>query len=67
MQTTQHSTTGCPVYLHPAAFPSPAAVQAIQRNTGLLVITNLNSRPLAAPPPRPVVSDDFGPWGGAAA
>ena len=67
MQSTQHSTTRCPVYLHPAACTNPVAVQAIQQNTGLLVITNLNSRPKAAQPVLPVASDDLGPWGGDAA
>lgn len=67
MQTTQHSSTRCPVYLHPTACTSPAAVEAIQRDTGLLVITNLNSRPIAAQPAHPVASDNFGPWGGDAA
>lgn len=67
MQSTQHSTTRCPVYLHPAARTNPAVVQAIQQNTGLLVIINLNSRPKAAQPVRPVASDDLGPWGGDAA
>jgi hypothetical protein len=39
MQTTQHNDTRCPVYLHPTACSSRAAVEAIQRRTGLLVIT----------------------------
>ena len=39
MQTTQHRNTRCPVYLHPSACSSPAAVEAIQHRTGLPVIT----------------------------
>lgn len=66
MQTTQHSNTRCPVYLHPAAITSPAAVEAIQHSTGLLVIVNIG-RPATALPARPVATDDFGPWGGDAA
>ncbi|MBY8971856.1 hypothetical protein J1G33_15750 [Pseudomonas sp. P867] len=66
MQTTQHSNTRCPVYLHPAAATSPAAVERIQRSTGLLVIVNLG-RATVAPPPVAVASDDQGPWGGNAA
>ena len=66
MQTTQHSNTRCPVYLHPAAITSPAAVEAIQRRTGLLVIINLG-RPAAALPARPVATSETGPWGGDAA
>lgn len=66
MQTTQHSNTRCPVYLHPAAASSPAAVERIQRNTGLLVIVNLG-RASIAPAPAAIASDDQGPWGGDAA
>lgn len=44
MQSTQHSNTCCPVYLHPSACSSPAAVEAIQRKTGLLVITSPKGR-----------------------
>jgi len=66
MQTTQHSPTRCPVYLHPAATTCPAAVEAIQQRTGLLVIINIG-RPATALPVHPVVTDDIGPWGGDAA
>lgn len=66
MQTTQHSNTRCPVYLHPAAITSPAAVEAIQRRTGLLVIINLG-RPASALPARPVATGESSPWGGDAA
>lgn len=66
MHTTQHSNTRCPVYLHPAAATSPAAVERIQRSTGLLVIVNLG-RATIAPAPATVTTDDQGPWGGNAA
>ena len=66
MNITQHSNTRCPVYLHPAAATSPAAVERIQRSTGLLVIVNLG-RATVAPAPVAVASDDQGPWGGNAA
>lgn len=66
MQTTQHSSSRCPVYLHPAAATSPAAVERIQRSTGLLVIVNLG-RAALAPTPAAIASDDQGPWGGDAA
>lgn len=66
MQTTQHKNTRCPVYLHPAAATSPAAVERIQRSTGLLVIVNLG-RAAIAPAPVNVENDDQGPRGGDAA
>lgn len=40
MQLTQHSTTRCRIYVHPAACTSRASVEDIQRSTGLLVIIN---------------------------
>lgn len=66
MQTKQHSNTRCPVYLHPAAATSPAAVKRIQCSTGLLVIVNLG-RATIAPAPAAVTNDEQGPWGGDAA
>ena len=66
MQTTQHSNTRCPVYLHPSAATDPAAVERIQRSTGLLVIVNLGRATIAAAPVA-VKNDDQGPWGGDAA
>lgn len=63
--TTQHSSTRCPVYLHPAACTSPAAVDAIQRQTGLLVIITPGHRaPTAAAQP---AAFEPGPFGGDAA
>lgn len=58
--TTQHNPTRCPVYLHPAACTSPAAVEAIQRQTGLLVIATTRRTATAK-------SVDLGPFGGDAA
>lgn len=65
MQTTQHSTTRCPVYLHPAACTSPAAVEAIQKNTGLLVIVTPGARLASAKAVN--AATDFDPFGGDAA
>jgi hypothetical protein len=64
MQTTQHSTTRCPVYLHPAAATNLAAIIAIQQTTGLLVIINTRSKSAAA---QLSGSADSSPWGGDAA
>lgn len=58
MQTTQHSTTRCPVYLHPSACSSRAAVEDIQRRTGLLVITNPKGRTEAIKPISTTAVDD---------
>jgi len=68
MQTTQHSNTRCPVYLHPAACSSRAAVEAIQRRTGLLVITTSKGRTEAIQPfNTPAADDSSSPFGGDAA
>ena len=68
MQTTQHSNTRCPVYLHPSACSSRAAVEAIQRRTGLLVITSPKTIPTAIKPTAEAASDDgTWPFGGDAA
>jgi hypothetical protein len=68
MQTTQHSNTRCPVYLHPSACSSRAAVEAIQRRTGLLVITTPKGRSTAVPSHNAEASDDSSsPFGGDAA
>jgi hypothetical protein len=66
MQTTQHSNTRCPVYLHPSACSSRAAVEAIQRQTGLQVITTLKGR-TAAVEPTSAATDSSRPVGGDAA
>ncbi len=58
--TTQHSPTRCPVYLHPAACTNPEAIAEIQRQTGLLVIAT--TRRIATAKPA-----DLGPFGGSAA
>lgn len=68
MQTTQHSNTRCPVYLHPSACSSRAAVEAIQQRTGLLVITSPKGRPAAIQPTDVAASSDYTrPFGGDAA
>jgi hypothetical protein len=66
MQTTQHSNTRCPVYLHPSACSSRAAVEAIQRQTGLLVITTPKGH-TAAVEQASTTSDSPWPFGGDAA
>lgn len=68
MQTTQHSNTRCPIYLHPSASSSRAAVEAIQRRTGLLVITNPKGRTEAIQASNtPAADDSHSPFGGDAA
>lgn len=62
MPNAQHCNR-CPVYLHPAAAKSPALIEAIQRETGLLVIANLKRPPVL----RSRAQADQGPWGGDAA
>ena len=67
MRTTQHSDTRCPVYLHPSACSSRAAVEAIQRQTGLLVITTSKGRTAAAEPTGTAAVESSLPFGGDAA
>ena len=68
MQNTQRSNPRCPVYLHPSACSSRAAVEAIQHRTGLLIITTPKGRTAAAKPADMVVPDDSTwPFGGDAA
>lgn len=63
---TAHSTTRCPVYLHPAAASNPAVVNRIQRATGLLVCIT-GGRPTLKQPSTAPSHDDMGPFGGDAA
>jgi hypothetical protein len=68
MQTTQHSNTLCPVYLHPSACSSRASVEAIRRRTGLLVITSPKGRTKAIKPLNTAAADESSwPFGGDAA
>ncbi|MDN3219437.1 hypothetical protein [Pseudomonas nunensis] len=68
MQTSQHSNTRCPIYLHPAACSSRAAVEAIQRRTGLLVITAPKGRTEVIQAFNTTAADDSrSPFGGDAA
>ena len=68
MQSIQHSNTRCPVYLHPSACSSPAAVKAIQHHTGLLVITTPKGRTEAVQPVDTAAADaSTWPFGGDAA
>lgn len=65
MQQAQHSTTRCPVFIHPAAASNPITVQGIQQATGQLVVIS-RGRPLLKPEPTLPAFENFGPWGGAA-
>lgn len=65
MIKTQHITSRCPVYLHPAACTSPAAVEAIQKHTGLLVIVTPGARLVSAKAVTALT--DPAPFGGDAA
>lgn len=68
MQTTQHSNTRCPVYLHPSACSSRTAVEAIQHRTGLLLITTPRGRIQAVRTIDTVATDNTTrPFGGDAA
>lgn len=62
---TQHSTTRCPVYLHPAAATNPFTVRRIERETGLTAHVTLRTAQLK----RHTLPafEDFGPFGGDAA
>lgn len=63
MQTTQHNNTPCRIYIHPAACTSRASVEAIQRNTGRLIIITAPGRIALASQ----LVDTFTPFGGDAA
>lgn len=63
---TAHSTTRCPVYLHPAAASNPAVVSSIQQATGQLICIT-GGRPTLKQPSTAPVFDDLGPFGGDAA
>lgn len=68
MQTTQHSNTRCPVYLHPSVCSSREAVEAIQHRTGLLVIATPKGRSEAVQTGVTAATDDSTwPFGGDAA
>ncbi|ATR82127.1 hypothetical protein CS390_05920 [Pseudomonas sp. HLS-6] len=60
MPHAQH--THCKIYLHPSICSSRSAVDAIQRRTGLLVITNPKGHAQAVP-----ASALSNPFGGAVA
>ncbi len=64
MDTAQHSSTRCPVFLHPAAASNPFTVRRIERETGLTAHATLRAAQLK----RHTLPafEDFGPFGGAA-
>lgn len=64
MDTAQHRSTRCPVFLHPAAASNPFTVRRIERETGLTAHVTLRTAQLKR---RPLPAlEDFGPFGGAA-
>lgn len=65
MDTAQHNSTRCPVYLHPTAATNPAAIASIQQATGQLIVLN-GGRPQLKRNTLPAF-EDFGPFGGGAA
>lgn len=64
MDTAQHRSTRCPVFLHPAAATNPFTVRRIERETGLTAHVTLRTAQLK----RHTLPafEDFGPFGGAA-
>ncbi|MCD1640122.1 hypothetical protein K7H92_15500 [Pseudomonas stutzeri] len=64
MDTALHSSTRCPVFLHPAAATNPFTVRRIERETGLTAHVTLHTAQLK----RHTLPafEDFGPFGGAA-
>ncbi len=64
MDTAQHSSTRCPVFLHPAAASNPFTIRRIERETGLTAHVTLRTAQLK----RHTLPafEDFGPLGGAA-
>ncbi|MBU0789583.1 MAG: hypothetical protein KKC55_03705 [Gammaproteobacteria bacterium] len=62
MDTAQHSSTRCPVFLHPAAASNPFTVRRIERETGLTAHVTLRAAQLKCHN-RPTF-DSFGPFGG---
>jgi hypothetical protein len=64
MDTAQHSSTRCPVFLHPAAATNPFTVRRIERETGLTAHITLRAAQLKRH--NLPAFEDFGPFGGAA-
>lgn len=64
MDTAQHRSTRCPVYLHPAAATNPTTIASIQRATGQLCVL-VGGRPQLKRHTLPAF-EDVGPFGGAA-
>ncbi|MCQ4297476.1 hypothetical protein NAU58_18010 [Pseudomonas stutzeri] len=62
MDTAQHSSTRCPVFLHPAAASNPFTVRRIERETGLTAHVTLRTAQLK----RHTLPafEGFGPFGG---
>lgn len=64
MKTAQHSTTRCPVFIHPAAASNPATIERIQQATRQLVVIRGGRPTLTRTAPE---FDGFDPFGGFAA
>lgn len=62
MDTAQHSSNRCPVFLHPAAASNPFTVRRIERETGLIAHVTLRAAQLKRHI-RPTF-ESFGPFGG---
>jgi len=62
MDTAQHNSTRCPVYLHPTAATNRRTVASIQQATGQLIVLN-GGRPQLKRNTLPAF-EDFGPFGG---
>lgn len=62
MDTAQHSSTRCPVYLHPTAASNPRTVASIQQATGQLIVL-AGGRPQLKRTSQPALSS-FGPFNG---
>lgn len=63
MDTAQHATPRCPVYLHPTAACNPNIVRNIQEASGQLVVITRGRIQLKPATP----AGSFGPFGGDAA
>ncbi|MFL1584532.1 hypothetical protein NKZ05_08515 [Stutzerimonas stutzeri] len=62
MDTAQHSSARCPVFLHPAAASNPFTIRRIERETGLTAHVTLRAAQLKRKI-RPTF-ESFGPFGG---
>lgn len=66
MDTAQHNSTRCPVYLHPAAASNPETIRTVQRATGQLIVL-AGGRPQLKQQHTLPAFEAFGPFDGGAA